>query len=95
MIIIYYKDKDGKITHHHASQKDITLEELGNRVRDFNRERADKDGKTAHIFDAEDDGLTAYLFQKAAERKKWDAEALQDAISSIEDALDSVRGLQG
>lgn len=92
MIIIYYTDK-GKITHHQAAPKDLTLEELEDRAQDFNRERTD--GKSAHITEAKNDGLMAYLFQKATERKKWDKEALQDAISSIEDALDAVRGLEG
>lgn len=93
MIIIYYRDKDGKITHHQTAPKDLPLEELEDRTRDFNRERTD--GKSAHITEAKNDGLMAYLFQKATERKKWDKEALQDAISSIEDALDAVRGLEG
>lgn len=92
MIIIYYTDKDGKITHHQATPQDLTLEELKDRAQDFNRERTD--GKAAHVVETADDGLTAYLFRKAAERKKWDKQAMDDAISSIEDALDTVRCLQ-
>lgn len=62
-------------------------------MREYNR--TNKNGKTAHIFDAKDGDFVTYLFEKAAERKKWDREALQDAISSIKDALDTVRGLEG
>lgn len=91
MIIIYYTDK-GKITHHQAAPKDLTLEELEDRAQDFNRERTD--GKAAHITEAEDDGLMAYLFQKAAERKQWDKQIVQDAIDSLEEALDFVRSLK-
>lgn len=93
MYIIYYTDKEGKITNHHKAAEDRTPEELGEMVREFNR--TNKNGKTAHIVDAEDGGFVAYLFEKAAERKKWDREALEDAISSIEDALNTVRGLEG
>lgn len=92
MIIIYYTDKDGKIVSHHKANEEMTPEQIGDAVREFNR--CNKNGKTAHIFDAPDDGLTAYLHQKAVERKQWDKKTVQDAIDSLEEALDFVRSLE-
>ncbi len=94
MIIIYYRDKDGKIMNSHGNTAEKTLDELKEMAEIFNRDSG-RTKRTAYIAEVEDDSITAYLFQKAAERKKWDSEALQDAISSIEDALDAVRGLEG
>ncbi len=93
MIIIYYRDKDGKITHHHAAPEGWTLEVTQERIDQYNSEPGHK--TTAQALQAEAGSIEAYLFQKAAKQKKWDKEALQDAISSIEDALDAVRGLEG
>ncbi len=93
MIIIYYRDKDGKITQHHAAPDDWTMEAVQERIDQYNSEPGHT--TTAHAHQADNGSVEVYLFQKAAERKKWDAEALQDAISSIEDALDAVRGLEG
>lgn len=92
MVIIYYTDKDGKITHHQEKPKELTLEVVQERVQEFNGERTD--GKAAHVVEAADDGLTAYLFQKAAERKQCDKKMVQDAIDSLEEALDFVRSLR-
>ena len=93
MIIIYYRNKDGKISHYHAVPESKTLQEWQVAVAEFNIESTD--GRTAYIQEVKDDSLTAYLFQKADERKKWDKESLLNAISSIEDALYAVRELEG
>lgn len=92
MYIIYYTDKEGKITNHHKAAEDRTPEELGEMVREFNR--TNKNGKTAHIVDAEDGGFVAYLFEKEQLRKQWDKKIVQDAIDSLEEALDFVRSLR-
>lgn len=92
MYIIYYTDKEGKITNHHKAAEDRTPEELGEIVREFNR--TNKKGTTAHIVDAEDGGFVAYLFEKEQKRKQWDKQIVQDAIDSLEEALDFVRSLK-
>lgn len=91
MYIVYYTDKEGKIVSHHKMANSMTPEELEEAVRLYNQNP--KYEKTAHIFDAEDSGLTAYLFQKAEKRKQWDKQIVQDAIDSLEEALDFVRSL--
>ena len=74
----------------------MTREQLQENIRAYNFEEArKKDGKTAYFEEVEDGTLLAYMVQKAAERRKLDKEAVQDAISSIEDALDTVRELEG
>ena len=92
MYIIYYTDKEGKITNHHKAAEDRTPEELGEMVREFNH--TNKNGKTAHIVDAEDGGFVAYLFEKEQQRKQWDKQIVQDAIDSLEEAMPFVRSLQ-
>ncbi len=97
MILFYYRGKDGAITQHHGlteHTEGLTLDQLKGLVQEYNEQNVEK-GKTAYIEELADDSLTAYLAQKAAERKKLDKEVIQDAISSIEEALDSVRSLEG
>lgn len=96
MLLVYYRDKDGAIVRHHPAPEGMTLEQLQENIRSYNFSDArKKDGKIAHSEEVEDGTLLAYMVQKAAERRKLDKEAVEDAISSIEDALDAVRGLEG
>lgn len=96
MLLVYYRDKDGAIVRHHPAPEGMTPEQLQENVRAYNFEEGrKKDGKTAHFEEVEDGTLLAYMVKKAAERRKLDKEAVQDAISSIEDALDTVRELEG
>lgn len=96
MLLVYYRDKDGAIVRHHPAPEGMTLEQLQENIRAYNFEEArKKDGRTVHFEEVEDGTLLAYMVHKAAERKKLDKEAVQDAISSIEDALDAVRSLEG
>lgn len=96
MLLVYYRDKDGAIVRHHPAPEGMAPDQLQENIRAYNFEEArKKDGKTAHFEDVEDGTLLAYMVKKAAERRKLDKEAVQDAISSIEDALDTVRELEG
>ena len=96
MILIYYRDKDGAIFRHHAPPGEgLTLDQLQEMVQEYNKGKGKERDLTAYVVELEDDGLPAYLARKAAERKKFEKEIVQDAISSIEDALDSVRSLEG
>ena len=90
MIIIYYQDKDGKIINVQKGEGH-TLPEFEGLAQGYNH--GSKDGKTAHVIEVKDDSLTAYLFGKAMQRKKWDYDTVQEAANAIENALDSVRGL--
>lgn len=97
MIIIYYRDESGAIVSHHGPAEGQTLEKLQELVLEYNKKSEERKtrNRTAFVEEVADDSLTAYLFKKAAERRKLDKEAVQDAISSIEAALDSVRDLEG
>lgn len=96
MLLVYYRDKDGAIVRHHPAREGMTLDQLQESIRAYNFEEArKKDGRTAHFEEVEDGTLLAYMVKKAAERRKLDKEAVQDAISSIEDALYTVRDLEG
>lgn len=93
MIIIYYRDADGKIVRHHAAPKDWTMETVRERIDQYNKEQGNK--ATVYALQTEDDSIEAYLYHKAQERAKWDKEALREAIGAIKDALNAVRGLEG
>lgn len=96
MLLVYYRDKDGAIVRHHPVHEGVTPDQLRENIRAYNFEEArKKDGKTANFEEVEDGTLLAYMVKKAAERRKLDKEAVEDAISSIEDALDTVRELEG
>ena len=92
MIIIYYRDADGKIVRHHTPPEDWTMETVQERINQYNMEPTNK--ATVYALQVEDESIEAYLYHKAQERAKWDKEALREAIGAIEDALDAVRGLE-
>lgn len=93
MLIIYYKDKDGKIVGCHGNTGEKTLDELKELRYRYNLD-SEKTGKTAYVEEVEDDSLTAYLFNKADARKKYDKERFRDAADLLESALDAVKELE-
>lgn len=93
IVIAYYRDKEGKIVGHHDS-RGKTLEEMKKLAEAFNRD-SEKNGRTGYLEEVEDDSLTAYLFRKEQERKKYDKGTLRYAIDCAEAALDAVRDLEG
>ena len=97
MIIIYYRDESGAIVSHHGPAEGQTLEKLQELVQEYNKKSEERKTKsrTAFVEEVADDSLTAFLYAKAAERRKIDNDIVQQAIRSIEDALDSVRSLEG
>lgn len=93
MVIVYYKDQEGKITYHHGPREGQTADVLRALTEEYNQTKKENQ-RTAYVEEVDDDSLAAYLFRKAAERKKRDKEELDYAISSIEDALQAVRSLE-
>lgn len=94
MLLVYYRDKDGTIFMHHAPPEVLdTQEKVQEAVRAYNEGKGKKKGYTAYVLDLEDDSLAAYLARKTYERRKFDKKVIDDAVSSIEDALETVRGL--
>ena len=94
MLLIYYRDKDGAICKHHAPPEALaTPEKVREAAKAYNEGKGKEKGYTAYVLELEDDGLTAYLARKTYERRKFDKEVIEDAVSSIDDALEAVRGL--
>ena len=86
MIIVYYTGPDGDIIKHHDMKEDSwSLEEVKKLAKSYNRQKDHHD--TAHAEWFPDDSLTAYLFEKAADR----AAIRKDDVRYILDTLDSVR----
>lgn len=92
MLIIFYRNKEGKIVHYHGNSGKNTLKELNEMAERYNRDGKGV-GRTAYVEEVEDDSLVAHLFQKAEERKKLNKDNLRYAIESIEAALSAVQGL--
>lgn len=92
-IIVYYRDREGKIVLHHGNRGENTLDELAELAAGYNRDN-DRTGRTAYIELAEDGSLLAYLFEKAKERMAANKDLLREAIDSIENALQCVHGLE-
>lgn len=97
MIIIYYRDESGAIVKHHGPIEGQTMEKIQELVLEYNGSNKERKtvNRTAFVEEVADDSLTAFLYAKAAERRKIDNDIVQQAIRSIEDALDSVRSLEG
>lgn len=92
MIIIYYQNRQtGKYTRVYENKPGKTMADLQPLIEDYN-----KFGNTDTVGAVEvaDDSLEAFLFGTRNQRARIDREALQDAISSVEDALNQLRFLE-
>lgn len=94
MIIIYYQNAAGKITRAHAPREGQTMADIAPLVVNYNAHAYETNGSTVVAAEVPDDGLEAYLFNLADQRKKWDREKVQDAIDALHEALDAVRDLE-
>ena len=92
MIIIYYRDRQtGKYTRVHENRQGHTMADLEPLIENYN-----KCGNTDTVGAVEvaDDSLEAFLFGTRNQRARIDQEAVQDLISSLEDALYHARFLE-
>lgn len=92
MIIIYYKSKTtGAYTRVHENRPGCTMAQLEPLIENFN---AESHKEICGAVEVADDSLEAFLFGTRNQRARIDREALQDAISSVEDALNNLRFLE-
>ena len=89
MIIVYYRWPDEKIRHAHEV-KNLTFDEAQKRVVEYNNTTTQD---TAYAIEVAENSLEAYLMDRRNNVLKWKREDIQDAIESLECALDSVRSL--
>ena len=87
MVICYYTEND-KITFCHDGGGK-TQEEMKALVDEFNS----KGTKTVHIVEVEDNSLTAYLFAKYNEQRKYEKERIYDIQRVLSDVDDMIGDL--
>ena len=91
--IIYYRSAEGRIVAHHKAP-DMTPEDLKTAVDTYNGEYSKyRRGGTAHIAEVADDGLEAYLCEKAEERFHLKKQCIRDALDALEQAEEEIRSL--
>lgn len=90
MILIYYRDNDGKIVRHHLPHKDMTPEQLAAAMEEFN-ERGDT---KVYAQEIEEGSLEMYLWECAQKQKRFTEETVQAARDAIREALDCIDCLE-
>lgn len=88
MIICYYK-KDGEIYTCHTNNGK-SYDELKSMAEAWNNEN--KQSK-AYVIEVEDDSLTAYLFTKLNEKRKYDKEYILDIQNKLKELEDMIKFL--
>lgn len=91
MQIVYYRDAEGKIRHHHDAPDGMTEERLKAEVEKFNQ--SDR-GRTAHVIDVDAGSFCEYLIQRVKQGNRYTAETIEAAKDAIREALDAVESLQ-
>lgn len=91
--LIYYRKKDtGEITQHHAVPEDWTPEIVKERVDQYNSEPDHK--TTVYAIQVEAGSFEAYLLDRLEKKYRLAKEAIQQAIDSVEEAMDCIRSLE-
>lgn len=91
MILIYYKNKDGKIVRHHTTRNGETLESLQPLADDYNVKH---ETEKAYIQDLPEDSLEMYLWECAQKQKRFTEETVEAAKDAIREALDAIDCLE-
>lgn len=91
MIIVYYRRPDGSIRNCHQYPAGKTLAEIQALADTYNEELIGVD--MACIAEVENNSIEAYLFQKAFQKKTYDKQLLANLVNTLEEALDTARGL--
>lgn len=84
MILIYYKNNDGKIVRHHPARNGETLEQLQALAEEYNSKCLNQ---KAFIQEIQEDSLEMYLWECAQKQKRFTEETVQAARDAIREAL--------
>lgn len=90
MTLIYYRNSSGKIYRCEEKSSEYSMEEILDRIQDFNKGH---DGK-AYLEVVADDSLAAYLYRQMHIQPELDCSDLEDIIYACEEALDKARSLR-
>lgn len=90
MMVVYYKDKNGNITHHQIASKDTDFIKLKKDAKDFNSEQT---SRTAHVIKVPDGSFCSYLLKRIEVNNRYTQDSIEQAKESIQEALDAVESL--
>ena len=91
MIIVYYRNREtGAIERAHA-WKAVPYINLASAIEEYNQ----RGGLEAFAEEFPGDSLTVFLWERRNEQDKQIADAVRDAMSALEEAMDCVRYLEG
>lgn len=90
MILIYYKNKNGKIMRHHLPPKDWTKEQLEAEMAKFNEQGDTK----VYAQEIEEGSLEMHLYEMAQYRKRYPQEIIRAALDAIDEARDAINCLE-
>lgn len=91
MILIYYKNNDGKIVRHHPERTGKTLEQLQALAEEYNSKGYTQQ---AYIQELPEDSLEMYLWECAQKQKRFTEETVEAAKDAIREALDAINCLE-
>lgn len=91
MLLIFYRDKTGKILRYHLPPKGMTPEQLTEEMAKFN-ERNDTQVYSKEI---EEGSLEMHLFERAQYRRLYSQGIIQAALDAIAEARDCINCLEG
>lgn len=89
MIVIYYRDKDGKIQHYGRLEKEVTKEQLAAKLEEYNS----MGGMQACAQEIHEGSLEMHLFEMAQYRKRYPIEIIRAALDAIDEAREAIESM--
>lgn len=94
MYIIYFRDKNNHIVNHVRANVEETKEQVIAAAWKWNENYAEKLKRTAYVAEFADDGLAAYLLEKAEWNQAYARDSIKQAVGAIQEALECVQNLE-
>lgn len=94
MFIIFYKDRDGKITHHQKAPEGWDEGALKEKIEHYNTHPEPRQTTTAEYIDVADGSIEKYLFEYAEKRTRYTKETIEAALDALDEARSCIDGLE-
>ena len=89
MIIVYYRNRETGAIERAHTWKEVPDINLASAIEEYNQK-----GGQVFAEDFPDDSLTVFLLERRKEMDKQRKDAIRDAMSALEEAMDCVRYLE-
>ena len=90
MLLIYYRDKNGKILRYHLPPKDWTPEQLNAEMEKFN----EKGDVKVFCQEIEENSLEMHLYKKAQFHRRFPKEVVRAALDALEEARNAIECIE-